>query len=128
MTQNEQEEVISKFQNGRDCNLIIATTVAEEGLDIADCNYVIRYDMAGNEISSVQSRGRIRTLNGGRYCSVIGANASAIGKEQLNRYRECLMVEALAKVQEMDKECYKTKVKKKHLKKAFLKKCSNENI
>lgn len=111
MTQKEQEEVIAKFRHGRDCNLIIATTVAEEGLDIDDCNYVIRYDMVGNEISSVQARGRIRTLKGGRYCSVFAADTGAIGKEQLNRYRECLMMEALAKVQEMETELYKEKVK-----------------
>ena len=59
MTQNEQERVIKRFKTGEK-NLLLATTVAEEGLDISDCNYVIRYDMMGNEISSVQSRGRVR--------------------------------------------------------------------
>ena len=59
MTQNEQERVIKRFQTGEK-NLLLATSVAEEGLDISDCNYVIRYDMMGNEISSVQSRGRVR--------------------------------------------------------------------
>ena len=59
MTQNEQELVISRFKTGEK-NLLLATSVAEEGLDICDCNYVIRYGMMGNEISSVQSRGRVR--------------------------------------------------------------------
>ena len=59
MTQNEQEKVIKRFKTGEK-NLLLATSVAEEGLDISDCNYVIRYDMMGNEISSVQSRGRVR--------------------------------------------------------------------
>ena len=59
MTQNEQERVISRFHSGEK-NLLLATSVAEEGLDIRDCNFVIRYDMMGNEISSVQSRGRVR--------------------------------------------------------------------
>ena len=59
MTQKEQEEVIKRFKTGEK-NLLLATSVAEEGLDISDCNYVIRYDMMGNEISSVQSRGRVR--------------------------------------------------------------------
>jgi len=110
MTQNEQEEVIAKFRNGNECNLIIATTVAEEGLDIADCSYVIRYDMIGNEISSVQSRGRIRTLDGGQYLSVVGADTSGLQKERLNGYREYLMIEALAHVQEMHNDDYKLEV------------------
>ena len=59
MTQIEQERVIKMFKTGEN-NLLLATSVAEEGLDISDCNYVIRYDMMGNEISLVQSRGRVR--------------------------------------------------------------------
>jgi len=59
MTQNEQEAVIKRFKTGEK-NLLLATSVAEEGLDISDCNFVIRYDMMSNEISSVQSRGRVR--------------------------------------------------------------------
>ena len=59
MTQIEQERVIKMFKTG-ERNLLLATSVAEEGLDISDCNYVIRYDMMGNEISLVQSRGRVR--------------------------------------------------------------------
>ena len=59
MTQIEQERVIKMFKTGEK-NLLLATSVAEEGLDIRDCNYVIRYDMMGNEISLVQSRGRVR--------------------------------------------------------------------
>ena len=59
MTQNEQDRVIQRFHTGEK-NLLLATSVAEEGLDIKDCNYVIRYNMMGNEISTVQSRGRVR--------------------------------------------------------------------
>lgn len=38
---NEQNRVIQKFRNG-ELNLLIATNVAEEGLDIQPCNVVIR--------------------------------------------------------------------------------------
>ncbi|KFQ41001.1 Interferon-induced helicase C domain-containing protein 1, partial [Nestor notabilis] len=53
MTQNEQREVIDKFRGGN-LNLLIATTVAEEGLDIKECNIVIRYGLVTNEIAMVQ--------------------------------------------------------------------------
>lgn len=51
--QNEQKEVISKFRTGK-INLLIATTVAEEGLDIKECNIIIRYGLVTNEIAMVQ--------------------------------------------------------------------------
>ena len=59
MTQVEQEEVMESFQTG-DCNLLIATSVAEEGLDVPACNLVIRFQHVSNEISKVQIHGRAR--------------------------------------------------------------------
>ncbi|XP_031562998.1 interferon-induced helicase C domain-containing protein 1-like isoform X2 [Actinia tenebrosa] len=59
VTQSQQEQVIQSFKEGT-VNIIIATTVAEEGLDISDCSYVIRYGFQESEISSVQSKERKR--------------------------------------------------------------------
>ncbi|KAI0299668.1 hypothetical protein B0F90DRAFT_1727667 [Multifurca ochricompacta] len=41
-------------------NLIVATAVAEEGLDIQACCNVVRWDIPANMVSWVQSRGRAR--------------------------------------------------------------------
>jgi endoribonuclease Dicer len=43
MKYHEQNRIINKFRAG-ELNLMIATNVAEEGLDIQACNYVIRYN------------------------------------------------------------------------------------
>ncbi|KAH8992590.1 P-loop containing nucleoside triphosphate hydrolase protein [Lactarius hatsudake] len=43
-----------------DLNLIIATAVAEEGLDIQACCNVVRWDPPANMVSWTQSRGRAR--------------------------------------------------------------------
>lgn len=45
--------MLKKFGNG-EVNLLIATTVAEEGLDIPECNFVIRYGLVTNEIAMIQ--------------------------------------------------------------------------
>lgn len=45
--------MLKKFRDGV-INLLIATTVAEEGLDIKECNIVIRYCLVTNEIAMIQ--------------------------------------------------------------------------
>ncbi|KAG0708464.1 hypothetical protein DFH29DRAFT_892712 [Suillus ampliporus] len=55
----DQSDVLEDFRSG-DRNLIIATSVAEEGLDIQACGNVIRWDLPDNMASWTQSRGRAR--------------------------------------------------------------------
>ena len=58
MTKHEQKDVLVYFKDGLH-KLIIATSVAEEGLDITKCNLVIRYEHVTNEIVRTQSRGKV---------------------------------------------------------------------
>ncbi|GAB1318894.1 Dicer-like protein 1 [Madurella fahalii] len=55
----DQVLTIIKFKKG-ELNCIFATSVAEEGLDIPDCNVIIRYDLNDTLIQYIQSRGRAR--------------------------------------------------------------------
>lgn len=53
------KKVLDKFKYG-EINLIIATNVLEEGIDLQACNLVICYDRPKNFRSYVQTKGRAR--------------------------------------------------------------------
>ncbi|KAG8510446.1 Interferon-induced helicase C domain-containing protein 1 [Galemys pyrenaicus] len=108
MTQNEQKEVISKFRTGK-INLLIATTVAEEGLDIKECNIVIRYGLVTNEIAMVQARGRARA-NESTYVLVGDVDSGVFERETVNDFREKMMYKAIERVQNMERNEYDHKI------------------
>lgn len=62
MNFTQQRNTINDFKSGK-LNLMIATKVAEEGLDIQPCNIVIRFDFCSSLVSYIQSRGRARQKN-----------------------------------------------------------------
>ncbi|KAL5255774.1 hypothetical protein ACHWQZ_G011113 [Mnemiopsis leidyi] len=55
----QQEQALIDFREGKH-NILLATSVVEEGLDIPACNIVIRYDFPQTYRAYVQSRGRAR--------------------------------------------------------------------
>ncbi len=57
LRQKEQKEILDDFRNKR-FNVLIATSVAEEGLDIPDVDIVIFYEPIPSEIRTIQRRGR----------------------------------------------------------------------
>lgn len=61
-TFRQQVLTLMKFRKG-ELNCLFATSVAEEGLDVPDCNLVIRFDLYKTMIQYVQSRGRARQHN-----------------------------------------------------------------
>jgi len=56
-TQEEQIRAVEEFRNGN-YQVLIATQIGEEGLDIAECNIVIFYDNVPSAIRFIQRRGR----------------------------------------------------------------------
>jgi len=57
LTQKEQVKILEDFRNG-DYNVLVATSVAEEGLDIPATDLVIFYEPVPSEIRSIQRKGR----------------------------------------------------------------------
>lgn len=52
----KQKDVIREFREGR-CNMIVATSVLEEGIDIPTCNLVIRFDKVNTYCDYIQTKG-----------------------------------------------------------------------
>jgi len=73
-------------------NLLVATSVAEEGLDLAGCNLVVRFDLPISAIAMVQSRGRLKHTNGK---FVILANESECKTFEELKERERLTEQAI---------------------------------
>ncbi|KAJ8317183.1 hypothetical protein KUTeg_005087 [Tegillarca granosa] len=57
MTEEEKKQLLEKFRAG-DVKLLVATSVGSEGIDVPECNIVLKYNYSGNEISIIQMRGR----------------------------------------------------------------------
>lgn len=57
MTQEKQAEVLESFREG-DFQVLVATSIAEEGLDIPEVDLVVFYEPIPSEIRYIQRRGR----------------------------------------------------------------------
>jgi ERCC4-related helicase len=57
MDQDAQREILDRFRNG-EITVLVATSVAEEGLDIPDVDLVIFYEPIPSEIRFIQRKGR----------------------------------------------------------------------
>ncbi|XP_060910347.1 interferon-induced helicase C domain-containing protein 1 isoform X1 [Labrus mixtus] len=108
MTAAEQKDVLKKFGSG-DVNLLIATSVAEEGLDIPACNIVIQYGHLTNEIGMIQARGRGRAEDSS-FILIEVKNAWVAEKECVNDYRIDMMNKAIDKIRTLPQADYNRKM------------------
>uniref|UniRef100_A0A8C5UZ85 RNA helicase n=2 Tax=Microcebus murinus TaxID=30608 RepID=A0A8C5UZ85_MICMU len=108
MTLPAQKCILDAFRTSGDNNILIATSVADEGIDIAQCNLVILYEYVGNVIKMIQTRGRGRAK--GSKCFLLTSNADVIEKEQINMYKEKMMDESILSLQTWDEAEFKEKI------------------
>ncbi|MDD5615982.1 MAG: DEAD/DEAH box helicase [Candidatus Methanoperedens sp.] len=65
LTQKQQVEILQKFREG-EYNTLVATSVAEEGLDIPATDLVVFFEPIPSEIRSIQRKGRTGRKHAGR--------------------------------------------------------------
>jgi endoribonuclease Dicer len=61
MTQTVREKNIDEFRKGNR-TVLVATITVEEGLDVPDCQFVVRYSHFSSTKSHVQGSGRVSNL------------------------------------------------------------------
>ncbi|XP_035253022.1 probable ATP-dependent RNA helicase DHX58 [Anguilla anguilla] len=108
MTQKDQKQTIRQFREGA-LNLLISTSVAEEGLDIPECNLVVRYGLLTNEIAMQQASGRARAEDS-VYSVVARAGGQEVRRERTNEYLEELSRRAIAEIQSMEQLAFQQQV------------------
>ena len=70
LSQKEQIEIMQAFRDGV-YNTLVSTSVAEEGLDIGECELVVFYDAVPNAIRLIQRRGRTGRRKEGKVIMLI---------------------------------------------------------
>jgi len=88
LSQKEQGKVIEEFKEGK-INVLVATSIGEEGLDIPEVNAVIFYEPVPSAIRKIQRAGRTARLMEGKIITLVTLGTrdeayyyAAIGKEK----------------------------------------------
>ncbi|NXQ30333.1 DDX58 helicase, partial [Alaudala cheleensis] len=104
MTLPMQKDVLDAFRNDQDIRLLIATSVADEGIDITECNLVVLYEYFGNVTKMIQVRGRGRAK--GSKCILVTSKTEVVENEKLNNYKEEMMNAAIEQLQNWDETTF----------------------
>ena len=87
LSQKEQKAMLDKFREGG-FNCLIATSVAEEGLDIPQVDLVIFYEPIPSAIRTVQRRGRTGRLEKGRVIVLVTTETRDVGYRWSAHHKE----------------------------------------
>lgn len=73
VTQEKQKKVIEDFRNGK-FNVLVASSIGEEGLDIPSVDLVLFYEPIPNEIRNIQRKGRTARFRAGDVYILVAQN------------------------------------------------------
>lgn len=94
LTQKKQAETVQRFKDGVH-NVLVATSVAEEGLDIPEVDLVLFYEPIPSEIRSIQRRGRTGRKRAGRVVVLMTKGTQDEAAHWASRRKEKQMVQEL---------------------------------
>nr|XP_054754331.1 ATP-dependent RNA helicase DHX58-like isoform X1 [Lytechinus pictus] len=97
MTSTEQNRNLQLFKDKK-YKIMVATSVAEEGLDITDCNMVFRYNYVTSDIGHVQTKGRSRAKYNGKIVVIVNSDLQLQDRELKNIIRVKMSEQAIKNV------------------------------
>lgn len=97
LTQKEQIKLLSEFKEGI-YNTLVGTSVAEEGLDIEECDLVVFYDVVPSAIRSIQRRGRTGRKREGKVLVLMAEGTRDEGYYWAEKTKEKSMKTSLEKI------------------------------
>ena len=90
LKQREQIEILEKFHSG-ECNVLVSTSVGEEGLDVASTDAVVFYEPVPSEIRTIQRRGRTGRSDDGEVYVLVARGTIDEVFERSSKKKEELM-------------------------------------
>ncbi len=112
VTQKQQIETIRKFREGEH-NVLVATAVGEEGLDIPSANLAIFYEPVPSPLRSIQRRGRVGRADIGRVVLLITEGTRDEGYYWTSYHKEKRMKSILRGMKESGEEAEGAEEKRK---------------
>jgi Fanconi anemia group M protein len=103
MSQSEQQRVLREFREGV-YDVLVATSVAEEGLDIPQVDLVLFYEPTASEIQMVQRKGRTGRESSGEVKVLVGKGTRDNSYYYAALKKEDKMKNALKELKDMEKE------------------------
>ena len=94
MTQTEQQETLDEFRAG-EFEVLVSTSVAEEGLDVPEVDLVLFYEPVPTAIRSIQRKGRTGRQDDGRVVVLMASDTRDEAYFWISKRREKEMAEEL---------------------------------
>ena len=100
LKQKEQVQLLADFRGGK-YNVIVSTSVGEEGLDIASTDMVVFYEPIPSEIRTIQRRGRTGRKNTGEVYVLVAKGTVDEVFEKTSRQKEEKMKDNLTVINDI---------------------------
>ena len=106
LSQKEQKQIIGDFREGK-LNVICATSIGEEGLDIPEVSAVIFYEPIPSAIRKIQRAGRTARLSPGKLIILVTKDT----RDEINHYAAAARERKMYKTIESVKQQLKSQTK-----------------
>ncbi|MFX1343975.1 MAG: DEAD/DEAH box helicase [Promethearchaeota archaeon] len=106
LTQKTQIKLLEEFKEGI-YNTLVGTSVAEEGLDIAECDLVVFYDVVPSAIRSIQRRGRTGRKKEGKVLILMAEGTRDEGYYWAEKAKERKMKDSIKKIKSSEEDTKK---------------------